>query len=497
MNDKDREIEILIRARYPIIYLVSWEERRLEDVVFSIARARRKVLYVWSITDGLVSQGIEGRFPENLKEPLKILDMIKNSKESAIFILKDFHPFMEDPWVIRKLKDVAAAIKSSHNTLLIMSSELKIPRELEKDITILDYPLPSYQELKALLDSLIDSLKNNNKVIIEVNPDVEEKLIKAALGLTMKEAENVFARAVVIDNKLSESDIDVILLEKEQIIRKTGILEYYHAQEKFSQVGGLKHLKDWLMKRGVAFTEKAREFGLPQPKGILLLGVQGCGKSLCAKVVSSLWNLPLLRLDMGNIFAGVVGSSEGNVRKAIKMAESLSPCILWIDEIEKGLSGSQSSGMSDGGTTARVFGTLLSWMQEKTSPVFVISTANDISQLPPELLRKGRFDEIFFVDLPTGNERKQIFKIHLSKRKRNSENFDIQQLAQKSEGFSGAEIEQAIIEGMFNAFSASRELSTEDIANALMETFPLSKTMAEKIQGLRAWAANRARKASV
>ena len=495
--DKNREIEILIRARYPIIYLVTWEEKRVVDVLSAIARSRNKGLYTWTITEGLSSPTTGGRFPDTLKDPMMMLEHVKSSKESAIYVLKDFHPLTEDFRIVRKLKDVANAIKTSHNTLVIMGSELKIPGELEKEITVVDYPLPEYRELKQLLDKLVESVQRNPRVKIELTPEVEEKIIKAALGLTIMEAENVFARAVVMNNHLGEEDIDVILSEKEQIIRKTGMLEYYHADDKFSSVGGLDHLKGWLVKRGAAFTQKARDYGLPQPKGILLLGVQGCGKSLCAKVVSSLWNLPLLRLDMGSIFSGIIGSSEGNVRKAIKMAESLSPCILWMDEIEKGFSGIKSSGTSDGGTTARVFGTLLSWMQEKTSPVFVIATANDISQLPPELLRKGRFDEIFFVDLPTGTERTQIFEIHFKKRNRDPEKFDVASLVETSRGFSGAEIEQAIISAMYDAFSQERDVETDDVRNALEETFPLSKTMEEKITHLRRWADQRARKASV
>lgn len=494
--EKNREIELLVRARYPVIYVVSWEEKRVEDALASIARARNKGLYSWTITDGLTNPLTGGQFSESLKDPLMVLDHVKGSKESAIYVLKDFHPFVEDFRVIRKLKDTAASIKTSHNTLVLLGPELLIPRELEKEITVVDYPLPEYGDLKKLLDKLVESVKKNPRVTISMKPEVEEKIIRAALGLTIMEAENVFARAVVMNNRLDEEDIGVILSEKEQIIRKTGILEYYQAQEKFSQVGGLDLLKEWLHKRGAAFTEKARQYGLPEPKGILLLGVQGCGKSLCAKVVSSLWNLPLLRLDIGSVFGGIIGSSEGNVRKAIKMAESLSPCILWMDEVEKGFSGIQSSGMSDAGTTARVFGTLLSWMQEKTSPVFIIATANDISQLPPEMLRKGRFDEIFFVDLPSPRERREIFRIHLAKRSRREEDFDMDRLVRAAVSFSGAEIEEGVISGMFDAFSQGREVATDDILKALGDTFPISRTMEEKITGLRNWADRRARKAS-
>jgi len=495
----EREIDVLIRARYPVINIISWEENRVEEGLMDIARKRKKGLYVWTATDGLTSPMIQGQFSEALKHPVNILDHIIKSKEpSVIYILKDYHHFINESIVKRKLKDVAAAIRKSKNTLVLLSPELKIPMELEKLITVIEYPLPDYDELESLLDELINAVKRNPSVIIDLSPDTKEKIIKAAQGLTKQEAESAFAKALVKNNRLGPEDIDVILSEKEQIIKKGGILEYYNANEKFSHVGGLDILKDWFRKRGAAFSEKAREYGLPQPKGVLLLGVQGCGKSLCAKVVSSLWNLPLLRLDIGNVFSGIVGSSESNIRKAIFMAESLSPCILWIDEIEKGLSGMKSSGMSDGGTTARIFATLLSWMQEKTKPVFVIATANDISQLPPELLRKGRFDEIFFVDLPNSNEREQILKIHLKKRGRNPEDFDMSALIESSRGFSGAEIEQAIISALYDAFSEDmRDIETSDIIRSLTETYPISKTMAHKINELRDWAGDRARFASL
>jgi len=495
VNDK---LEILIRARYPVINIVSWEERRVEEALIEIARKRNKGLYLWTATDGLSSPMIGGHFSESLKHPIAVLDHIMKSKEpSVIFVLKDFHPFMGEPMVIRKIKDVADAIRKSRNTLVLLGPEPKIPPELEKIITIVDYPLPDFQELDGLLNELINAVKKNPNVVIDLTPETKEKIIKAAMGLTRQESESAFAKALVQNNRLGEEDIDVILSEKEQIIRKSGILEYYHSTDKFSHIGGLQKLKNWFIKRSSAFTERAREYGLPQPKGILLLGVQGCGKSLCAKVVSSLWNLPLLRLDIGRVFSGIVGSSESNMRRAILIAETLSPCILWIDEIEKGLAGIRSSGMSDGGTTARIFATLLSWMQEKTKPVFVISTANDISQLPPELLRKGRFDEIFFVDLPNTLERKQILNIHLRKRGRDPADFDLKSLIEASRGFSGAEIEQAIISSMYDAFADNeREINSADILKSLKETYPLSKTMADRIDELRQWARDRARMAS-
>ena len=286
---------------------------------------------------------------------------------------------------------------------------------------MLNYPLPEREDLNALLDKIIADVKQFAQVKIDLDDAGRERLLQAALGLTLGEAENVFAKIIVKDERLSGDDVIEVFAEKQQIIRKSGLLEYYTTEEGFANIGGLAVLKDWLDKRAAAFTKEARAFGLPAPKGILMLGVQGCGKSLCAKAVSNQWQLPLLRFDMGRMFGSLVGSSEENVRRAIAVAESVAPAILWVDEIDKAFAGSQGSGATDGGTTARVFGTFLTWLSEKTAPVFVVATANDISQLPPELLRKGRLDEIFFVDLPSQEERKDIFRIHLNRRGREAD----------------------------------------------------------------------------
>ncbi len=326
-----------------------------------------------------------------------------------------------------------------------------------------------------------------------ITPDHREQLIQAAQGLTTAEFESVLARSLVEKRRL---DISVILYEKEQIIRKSGLLEYYPADSTLGDVGGMDLLKEWLDQRKASFSDKARAFGLPSPKGILLLGVQGCGKSLLAKAVAANWNLPMLRLDVGRIFGSLVGQSEENIRKAISVSESVAPCVLWADELEKGLGGVGSSGVSDAGTSARVFATFLTWMQEKTSPVFLIATANDVSQLPPEMLRKGRFDEIFFVDLPDADERKEIWKIHIKKKGRDLKKYDLKELADSSQGFSGAEIEQAVAGGLYAAFAAGRELSQKDLMAQAHTLVPLSVMMKEDIDHLRAWATPRTRPAS-
>lgn len=497
------ELETLIRARYPILYLVSSEELRVQSLVLDIAQKRSKKVFEWSCSTGIVPAGtsIQSQKLRNAatKDPVVALDQVIEQVEPAIFIFKDFHPFLtrNNFTVTRKLKEIALHLKNSFKTILIVSPVLEIPAELEKEITVLNHPLPTREDLSELLDRIIADVKQFKQVRIELDSAGRERLLQAALGLTIGEAENVFARIIVKGERLSGDDVGEVFAEKQQIIRKSGLLEYYATEESFSHVGGLAVLKDWLAKRAVAFTAEARAFGLAPPKGILLLGVQGCGKSLCAKAVANLWQLPLLRFDMGRMFGSLVGSSEENVRRAIAVAESVAPAILWVDEIDKAFAGSQTSGAVDGGTTARVFGTFLTWLSEKTAPVFVVATANDITQLPPELLRKGRLDEIFFVDLPSREERLEIFQIHLQRRGREAARFKLDALADAAVDFSGAEIEEAINSALYDAFHAHQQLASEHIAGALTQTVPLARTMDAQISGLRAWAEGRARHASV
>ncbi|HVM60262.1 MAG TPA: AAA family ATPase [Verrucomicrobiae bacterium] len=498
-----QELETLIRARYPILYVVTSEEMRVQNLIVTIAGKRQKKVFEWSYSTGVVPAGTSFQSQKHrnaaTKDPLAALDQVIDQVEPAIYVFKDFHPFLtrNNFAVIRKLKDIALHLKNSYKTVILISPTLEIPAELDKEVTVLNFPLPTRDDLGALLDGIIKDVKDVREVKIDLDEPGRDRLLQGALGLTLGEAENVFAKIMVKDGRLSGDDVQEVFSEKQQIIRKSGLLEYYATTNTISDVGGLAILKDWLLKRAVAFTEQARTFGLPAPKGVLLLGVQGCGKSLCAKAVSSLWQLPLLRFDMGRMFNSLVGSSEENVRKAISVAESVAPAILWVDEIDKAFAGAQASGSTDGGTTARVFGTFLTWLSEKTTPVFVVATANDISQLPPELLRKGRLDEIFFVDLPAEEERAEIFRIHIARRGRRPEDFDLKALAAGSEHFSGAEIEEAIISALYDAFYAGRDLTTDDVLEAMRQTVPLSKTMDEHLNRLRNWAEGRARNASV
>jgi hypothetical protein len=501
MDRQMHDIDVLIRARYSLLYVVSWEERRVLAALREIVVGQDKSFHVWSETMGLrdgTQQITKGGADSRTRDPLQVLDGIRTGHEPAVYVLKDFHVFLNHGYphasaVIRKLRDLADALHTAYATVILLSPVLQLPDELQKDVTVIDYELPHLRELEGLLNRAIDSVRGQEGVKVDLSAEARERLLKAALGLTLTEAENVFAKCIV---EKGAFDLDLIVAEKQQLIRKSGVLEYFESRDDVSDIGGLDVLKGWLGNRALAFTDKAQKFGLPAPRGILLLGVQGCGKSLTAKAVAHLWRLPLLRLDVGRIFAGLVGSSEQNMRRAIQMAETVSPCVLWLDEIEKGLAGLQSSGMADAGVTARVFATLNTWMQEKTKPVFVVATANDITQLPPELLRKGRFDEIFFVDLPVESERREIFVIHLGRRKRDPKGFDADRLAAESDGFSGAEIEQAVISGMYAAFEEDREVTTEDVVRALKQTVPLSVTMREDIAMVRRWAKGRARPAS-
>lgn len=494
----------LINAGFPYIYIPSYEEERITNTIKEIVKneeiikTKRKI-FIWTQTEGLVGEDERVR---DTTEPMKALESIEKANDEAIYILKDFHIYFggdrfsrPDYAVIRKLRDILPILKSSRKNVVFISSKLVIPCDMEKEISILDFELPDTEDILVLLNDLISGLKPEN-----VNLTDEEKILlaRSALGLTMQEAENAFCRAIVNLKGISRKALSIIHEEKNQVVKKTGVLEFIKTDLNINDIGGLDNLKTWLLRRNNTWTEKAKEYNLPAPKGVLITGIPGCGKSLTAKAMSEIWGLPLLKLDIGKIFDGIVGSSEENMRKAISTVEAVSPAILWVDEIEKGFSGLRNGG--DGGTSARVFGTFLTWMQEKSKPVFVIATANDISSLPPELLRKGRFDEIFFVDLPTVKEREKIFNVHISKRIKNSKiNHEIvlndelcHELALATPGYVGAEIEQIVITAMYEAFYSNRGLRKEDLFKAIQKTVPLSSTQREQILALREWAKERA-----
>ena len=483
--DSRTELRHLVQARYPLIAVVSGEEERVEDAVREIQTRLnkkgshpRKLLF-WSITEGFA-----GDEHHDITDPIKALNFVINFDDRALIVLRDFHPYLKNPMVVRRLRDCHRVFKESDKprNLLLLSPTMKVPTELEKELVVVDFSLPDRAELRALVGDFGAAYR------LDHDDEALDRFTEAALGLTYHEASYVLSKSLV---RHRDFDIGTILSEKKAIIRKSGLLEYYESEQKFGDVGGLEVLKEWLAKRQNAFTQKARDFGLPVPKGILLIGIPGCGKSLTAKAVGALWQMPLLRLDVGKVFSGLVGSSEENIRKVIQTAEAVAPAILWLDELEKGFSGVQSSGQSDAGTTARVFGSFITWLQEKESAVFVIATANDVSMMPPELLRKGRFDEIFFVDLPGTEARKRIVEIHLKRRSQELGGFDMKKLVSACEGFSGAEIEQAVLSALHESRAAKSPLTTEMLVEVMRGSPPLSVTMAERIEELRAWARGR------
>ena len=493
------ELDTLIRARNPLLWLVSSEEQRVDGLLEEMAGTHGKVLLAWSITKGLHRLGGARAQPPpgtGTEDPIVALQAIGAYGEPSLVVLKDFHPYLAEPRVVRALRELGHALKSSYTTLIILAPVLQLPVELEKEMSVLDVPLPTFRDLAELLHDIIGVVRSAGRVTVELKREEGERLIKAALGLTLLEAENAFAKAIAEDQRLDASDIQRVMEEKRQVIRKSGLLEYYPAEHDLLGVGGLENLKDWLSRRATAFGEPARRFGLPEPKGLLLLGVQGCGKSLTAKAIASQWTLPLLRLDVGRIFSGLVGSSEENLRRAIRVAESAAPAVLWVDEIDKAFAGAASSGTEDSGVSARVLGTFLTWLQEKKAAVFVVATANRVEGLPPELLRKGRFDEIFFIDLPDARERAEILAIHLRHRGRDPVAFDVTQVATRALNFSGAELEQVVVEGLYLAFAQGVELATAHLLAAVTQTFPLAVTLAEEVERIREWAAHRTRPAS-
>ena len=503
-----KRIEDYIRARYAILVIESFEEERVLNELQAVARDLSHELFVWNSTNGVQMNGkTVGEKTNDLKFALDFCEAkAKEPENRSLFVFCDAHNYLTDksnPMYRRRLKDFAFNIRNHgyRCNCIIISPNLEINNDIQKEVTIIDYPLPSRDEVKSIISGFVDSMKNMNGVTIDVPNEVLEKFVDASIGLTKLEIENCLSRALVSDRRLDISDLNDLLNEKKQIVRKTGILEYIDSTVNLNDVGGLDILKKWLDLRNHCFDAEAKAFGIKPPKGLLLTGVPGCGKSLTAKCVASSWNMPLLRLDMGKIFQGLVGSSESNMRLALKTAEAISPSILWIDEIEKGLSGASGSG-GDGGTSTRVFGTLLTWMQEKTSPVFVFATANDIKGLPPELLRKGRFDEIFFVDFPSYEERKKILEIHIKKLKRDINDFDLDRLAQISgeEKFgkdivlAGAELEAWVADSLIEAFArkikgdTNASLTMQDFETTINRVVPMGQMRKEDFIQLRKWA---------
>jgi SpoVK/Ycf46/Vps4 family AAA+-type ATPase len=502
-----QDLAQLLKARFPVLYVESYEEHRALSEITAVACDAAQVrtprpVWTWSATSGLLQP--DGVAQQYTTEPDSALEAVLRIQQPALFVFRDLHNSLGgdvpvQPTVVRRLRDIAAAFKAgaAPRTLVIVAPVLRIPADLEKDVTIVDFPLPGEAEIRGVLEGMIAGNAAGGRIRVDLDPIGRERFAKAAAGLTLNEAENAFARAMVNDAVLDLHDLAVVHEEKRQAVRKAGVLEYVDAGVRLEEVGGLEFLKRWLAKRDGSWLAAAAEYGLPAPKGVLITGVPGCGKSLTAKAVAAAWGLPLLRLDIGRVFSGLVGSSEQNMRAALRTAEASAPCVLWVDEIEKGFAPGAGN---DGGTANRVFGTFLTWMQEKTAAVFVIATANDIERLPPELLRKGRFDEIFFVDLPSRAERSAIWDVHLRRRlarpavqgQLRLDEALLREVCALSAGYSGAEIEQAVVAALFDAFSERRPLRRDDLLRAVAGMVPLSVTQAERIDAIRAWARTRA-----
>jgi SpoVK/Ycf46/Vps4 family AAA+-type ATPase len=478
------ELALFLKARYPIIYINTIEEDRVEYVIRKNVKTNlNRSIYSWDFVDGYTNNPNNQGFAK--RNPLQALELVErlNTETPALFLLKDFNRFLTDLSISRKLRNISRILKLQPKTIIIIGSDLTIPKELQDLITVLEFQLPLEDEITQELNRLINSLN------IKVDSQLFENLTRACQGLSLERIRRVLSKIIATYKTIDDNSIAVLLSEKKQIISQTEILEYSSVNEKITNLGGLDNLKDWLKKRKTAFSIQASNYGLPTPRGLLLIGIQGTGKSLTAKAIANDWQLPLLKLDVGKLFGGIVGQSESRLRQMINVAETISPCILWIDEIDKAFTNTESKG--DSGTSNRVLATFISWLSEKTKPVFVISTANNIDLLPLEIIRKGRFDEIFFLDLPKQDEREEIFKIHLQEFRPDSWNlFDYSKLAELSESFSGAEIRQSIIEGMYHAFYEKREFTTEDICLAVKELIPLANLESNQMLKLQNWASS-------
>ena len=480
----NNELTLLLKARYPVIFINTIEEDRVEYVIRKhIKTSLNRTIYSWDFVDGYTNNPNNEGFAK--RNPLQALELVERltAETPAIFLLKDFNRFLTDISISRKLKNIGRILKLQPKTIIIIGSDFTIPPELQDLITVIQFQLPSETEITQELTRLIDSLK------IKVDSDLSENLTQACQGLSLERIRRVLSKIIATHKTIDENSISILLSEKKQIISQTEILEYWSANEKITNIGGVDNLKDWLKKRKTSFGIQASNYGLPTPRGLLLVGIQGTGKSLTAKVIATEWQLPLLKLDVGKLFGGIVGESESRLRQMIEVSETLAPCILWIDEIDKAFSNNENKG--DSGTSNRVLATFISWLSEKTKPVFVVATANNVDLLPLEVIRKGRFDEIFFLDLPKKQEREQIFKIHIKEFRPNTwDLFEYEKLAQLSESFSGAEIKQSIIEAMYHAFYEQREFTTDDICLALNELIPLAQLESSQTVKLQNWASS-------
>jgi SpoVK/Ycf46/Vps4 family AAA+-type ATPase len=490
MDDIER-FEQLVSGGYCCISIVTHEERYTLEIIRQVALALNRGLWIWSIADG-VRDGLlaDSPFVADTEKPAAGLYHFADAQEGSICVTLDLAEHLKGGLTLRALRDLIERFEKNGRTLVMIDSEDKLPGVVKSYARPFEISLPDRQELKDIVRKTLQRFHRNKPIEVGMTKKGLNTIVRNLRGLTRRQAERIIIDTVAGDRRFDDNDINIVISSKRQTIQRGGLLEYIQIPLDLSEIGGMRQLKKWLSQRNDAFGSKATEFGLEAPRGVLMLGVQGAGKSLCAKAIATAWQQPLLRLDPGALFNSYIGESERNLREALRQTEMMSPVILWIDEIEKGFA-SAASQSTDGGLSKRMFGSLLTWLQEHEAPVFVVATANDIEALPPELLRKGRFDEIFFVDLPSRDVRSEIFTIHLKKRKRDPRKFDLGALAEASEGFSGSEIEQAVISALHGAYADKTDLNTDRILSALKTSPPLSVTLAEKVQCLRAWAQDR------
>jgi AAA+ superfamily predicted ATPase len=489
-TDPQAELSLLVRSRHPIIHLQTMEEERAEQLVRDIAGELSLPLFSWSVTRGVVNLANDEAIPRT-QQPADALAAIDGAGIEAIYLLKDLSRHVEDATVVRYLRDMAPRFTIDRRSLLLMASgPVDWPAGLDRWVATFRLRLPGRDQIDRLVRDCVTRLSREQGVRASITRQAYQQLINALRGLTGYEARLALNRALLDDKLLDESDVPRLMEAKRELIQRKGLLEFIPPEIPLDQIGGLARLKQWLEQRRSGFSDQGRDFGLTPPRGVFLLGVQGCGKSMACKAVGSAWGVPILRLDPGRLYSKYIGESEQRFAQACELAEAMSPCVLWIDEIEKAFASAGSS-ESDGGLSRRIFGSLLGWLQDHPEGIFVAATANDIASLPPELMRKGRFDEIFFVDLPTPAEREEVFAIHLRRRERDPAGFDLPMLAAEADGFSGAEIEQAVLAALYAAFSNGGKLTTELLAEELRSTYPLSVTQAERIDQLRHWAMGR------
>jgi hypothetical protein len=485
-----RDLELLINSRYPFIAVETEEEDRLQDMLRRLGVRLGIPFYVWTPIEGLTRPPLKAPVSAYDRAPLQSLAQVAAGREDGIYLFKDLHKFLSDPAIVRRMRDLAPVLTRGRRALVLTAPDLELPAEIRSLSAMLKLELPTLDELKAMVQDKTREFAARANVRIDVSPADLDRLASSLAGLTLFEAERALTGAVMDDLALTASDCESIVAFKKRVIERDGNLEFWPRSEGLGAIGGMSRLKAWLELRRGAFTDQARNFGLDPPKGFILLGVQGCGKSLCAKAVAKEWELPLLRMEPGRLYEKFIGESEKRLDRALGLAAQLAPVVLWIDEIEKGFAAVTQS-ESDAGLSKRIFGRLLAWLQDRPAAVFVVATCNDIMALPPELMRKGRFDEIFFVDLPDAEQRASIFAIQLQKRRRDPAGFDLAQLAAVSPGFSGAEIEQAIVSALYAAFAARSDVTTELIVREIASTRPLSVVRAEEVASLRSWAATR------